>query len=126
MALIACSECNRQVSDKASACPHCGAPVQKAKKWTETRPGKIGRPLNPVLMLFGVASLVLLFVMPPVGFAMLVFLGLISLFSKKVAVLIGKCPNCVGDINIPQNLRSAPCPLCKKPFVSRDGRFYEA
>lgn len=27
MALISCSECGREVSDKAAACPHCGAPV---------------------------------------------------------------------------------------------------
>ena len=28
MALIKCSECGRDVSDKATACPNCGAPVQ--------------------------------------------------------------------------------------------------
>jgi hypothetical protein len=27
MALISCSECDVQVSDKAMACPHCGAPI---------------------------------------------------------------------------------------------------
>lgn len=27
MALIACSECGREVSDKAAACPQCGAPI---------------------------------------------------------------------------------------------------
>lgn len=27
MALIECYECHKQVSDKAAACPHCGAPV---------------------------------------------------------------------------------------------------
>jgi len=27
MALINCSECGKQVSDQAAACPHCGAPV---------------------------------------------------------------------------------------------------
>jgi hypothetical protein len=27
MALIACRECNHEVSDKASRCPHCGAPT---------------------------------------------------------------------------------------------------
>ncbi len=31
MALIKCDECGKQVSDKASACPHCGAPVEKEK-----------------------------------------------------------------------------------------------
>ena len=28
MALIKCSECGKEVSDKASACPNCGAPVE--------------------------------------------------------------------------------------------------
>lgn len=27
MALIECSECGKEVSDKAAACPHCGAPI---------------------------------------------------------------------------------------------------
>jgi hypothetical protein len=31
MALIECGECNRQVSDKAPACPGCGAPIASAK-----------------------------------------------------------------------------------------------
>ena len=30
MALIKCSECNREVSDKASACLGCGAPIAAA------------------------------------------------------------------------------------------------
>lgn len=28
MALIGCSECGRKVSDQASSCPHCGAPIK--------------------------------------------------------------------------------------------------
>jgi len=30
MALILCSECRREISDKAASCPGCGAPVVKA------------------------------------------------------------------------------------------------
>ena len=29
MALISCNECGRQVSDKASQCPGCGAPIRE-------------------------------------------------------------------------------------------------
>ncbi|MCU8000189.1 zinc ribbon domain-containing protein [Shewanella sp. SM95] len=32
MALINCSECNREVSDKAESCPKCGAPILGAKE----------------------------------------------------------------------------------------------
>lgn len=28
MALIKCKECGKEISDKATACPHCGCPVQ--------------------------------------------------------------------------------------------------
>ena len=29
MALIKCYECSREISDKAPACPHCGAPAEE-------------------------------------------------------------------------------------------------
>jgi zinc-ribbon domain len=29
MALIACSECGKEISDKATACPNCGVPIKK-------------------------------------------------------------------------------------------------
>lgn len=38
MALIKCSECEAQISDKATSCPSCGAPVAKKKK---SKAGKI-------------------------------------------------------------------------------------
>ena len=31
MALIKCPECGREISDKATTCPHCGAPVNPAR-----------------------------------------------------------------------------------------------
>ncbi len=32
MALIYCSECGKQISDKAEACPHCGNPISIARQ----------------------------------------------------------------------------------------------
>lgn len=32
MALIKCTECGEMISDKATACPHCGAPIEKMIK----------------------------------------------------------------------------------------------
>jgi uncharacterized membrane protein YvbJ len=34
MALVKCSECGKQVSDKASACPGCGSPIGGAAAGT--------------------------------------------------------------------------------------------
>ena len=35
MALIKCSECGREISDKASSCPHCGCPVTGTEELVE-------------------------------------------------------------------------------------------
>jgi len=32
MALIACAECNKQISDKAATCPQCGAPISASRQ----------------------------------------------------------------------------------------------
>lgn len=32
MALLACPECGREVSDQAASCPHCGARVTSVRK----------------------------------------------------------------------------------------------
>ncbi|WP_455714122.1 hypothetical protein [Anaerosporobacter sp.] len=29
MALVACEECGREISDRAESCPHCGCPISK-------------------------------------------------------------------------------------------------
>jgi hypothetical protein len=42
MALTRCSECSREISDKAAACPGCGAPVTKAAP-TPPPPKSIGQ-----------------------------------------------------------------------------------
>ena len=36
MALVACKECNKKISDKAEKCPNCGYEKQDEKKWTTT------------------------------------------------------------------------------------------
>lgn len=37
MALIKCKECGKEVSDKATACPACGAPIAAASVGTPTQ-----------------------------------------------------------------------------------------
>jgi len=34
MALTKCTECNREISDKAETCPHCGCPSSSVAKAT--------------------------------------------------------------------------------------------
>lgn len=35
MSLITCSECGKQISDKAASCPNCGCPVEKKSNGME-------------------------------------------------------------------------------------------
>jgi len=45
MALIKCYECEKEISDKAPACPHCGA-RKSTPKPTKTKTGR-GDKKNP-------------------------------------------------------------------------------
>ena len=38
MALIKCSECGKEISDKAEVCLHCGNPIQKTIKYENQKP----------------------------------------------------------------------------------------
>lgn len=66
MALIACRECQHEISDQAAACPHCGAPLQAASpKEVKARSGvadgvKIGCGIFIVLPLLILMLLALL------------------------------------------------------------------
>jgi len=40
VALIKCSECGKEISDKASACPHCGYPMGEIKVTEVERPAQ--------------------------------------------------------------------------------------
>jgi uncharacterized membrane protein YvbJ len=46
MALIKCTECDNEVSDKASACPKCGAPIEKVQEQKSVEAEKKSRPQN--------------------------------------------------------------------------------
>jgi DNA-directed RNA polymerase subunit RPC12/RpoP len=36
MALVACKECKKEISDQASACPYCGLPAIPVRRWFKT------------------------------------------------------------------------------------------
>ena len=52
MALIGCSECGNEISNKATSCPHCGSPTElAAEKAAEDTVGEIGCALVSLLVL---------------------------------------------------------------------------
>ena len=51
MALINCSECEAQISDKAHACPHCGFPMKTAKQEVKSEGSKVVSFLGTAFLL---------------------------------------------------------------------------
>ncbi len=47
MAIITCPECGKDVSDKAAACPHCGAPITTTVN--DRKPSKEEHSSSPIL-----------------------------------------------------------------------------
>lgn len=41
MALIKCKECNKDISDKATVCVHCGCPIKNETKYYCDECGKV-------------------------------------------------------------------------------------
>lgn len=65
MALIECEECCKEISDKATACPHCGAPITtKAPAWFKSAEPlaeqKKDSGVSKVLIAAGIGFLILL------------------------------------------------------------------
>lgn len=57
MALIKCGECGNEVSDKATACPKCGAPVAQTASVAAARPRKKSSPVAGIVSLLVLAGL---------------------------------------------------------------------
>lgn len=61
MALIKCPECGREISDKASACPHCGCPIRDTNTSTvqPTQNNPVKDKKNKKLIIGGIAIVVI-------------------------------------------------------------------
>jgi predicted RNA-binding Zn-ribbon protein involved in translation (DUF1610 family) len=59
MALIDCTECGQEVSDKAELCPQCGNPLKRARKTKRASsrgPGGVFELVGFLLIVAGVVS----------------------------------------------------------------------
>lgn len=89
MALVTCPECQGRVSTLAASCPHCGAMPARAKFSTDTTESQVPGPPsagNLLCGLIGTVGLICLFIIPPVGFLMLMTAGFFGFFTKKTKV----------------------------------------
>lgn len=135
MPLVNCPECGREISDAASACPHCGYPLS-APSPSDPRPARRSTPLGDVetngaagtfwlaLAIIGIPAtiFVLIFAVIPgvlILFGDLIFWGLAS--NALHGVRRGTCPYCGGDVTVTDPKASAmKCPHCKKRFAIKE------
>ena len=60
MAVFKCADCQGTVSDKAPACPHCGAPVTKPEAIAPAEPKAAKKPMSKgVKITIGVVSVLM-------------------------------------------------------------------
>jgi hypothetical protein len=142
MASIKCTECGREVSNKAATCPACGCPLQGEDTTASaiSPAPKVGRTViirKEKQTGLGIFMVLLGIVFTITGIATLVlpFIGLICLFSgigligwganKLKGELEGTCPHCSKSVPITATQVSAKCVICKKRSV-RNGDYLDA
>ena len=52
MTLIKCSECQKEISDKAYTCPNCGNPIKEQKTTIQIDPAPLKRKVYRIRFLF--------------------------------------------------------------------------
>ena len=63
MAIIRCPECDREISDKAEKCPHCGYPLKSAKTSEESNTMSDTRFKKKVIFLLALLVFAVLMIM---------------------------------------------------------------
>ena len=59
MALVKCSECGKEISDKALTCPHCGNPIQAIRNAQISEQNKkYSKELNLQIRLYNILALI--------------------------------------------------------------------
>ena len=65
MALIICTECGKEISDKATTCPNCGAPIKKDTVYVERPVGQITpqpKKKNNKVLIIGIVIAVIILI----------------------------------------------------------------
>ena len=77
MPLMNCTECGKEISDKAASCPHCGAPTKWGQKETKKERRKRRGNVQGAGCLLIILAIILGLTVIGIPFA--VFLGIVGL-----------------------------------------------
>lgn len=129
MALIACPECKKEISDSAVTCPHCGYGISKQTSDTSSTEKKVtqlvetkrntGNGIIGIILgcfcIFGSLALFLIFF--PLGIiGLVVSLGILiaGCHSINPKSKTGVCPYCNNKVEVPNDSITFKCIHCKK------------
>ena len=97
MALIKCSECGREISDKALACPNCGCPIRVADNADETQP-KSARKVKPLTI-----------IIPAIVLVAAVIAGILFFGRTQLSPIEQLSVSCVQEIKASLKDRTSLC-----------------
>lgn len=131
MALISCPKCEKQISETAPACPHCGYQLSDASIADAPVPTKIGEikinykagcfTIICGILLIPIALLSLLSYVIPGLICLGVSLGLIGTGIQKIMGTRSiSCPYCGTPTEVSKNFKNYKCDACKKRSVRKD------
>ena len=133
MALITCPECQKQISNQANSCPHCGYILnsglnEKQTQKRETKLGEIHKQTGSgiLMVLVGIAAIVggiftmgiIIGIFAIIGGSALIGLGTNQIHGTQE----GTCPYCGNAVSVPTKSTTVKCIDCKK--VSSKSDYY--
>ena len=86
MPLISCDECGKEISNKATSCPYCGAPTKWGKKETKKERRKKRGNVQGAGCLLIILSIILGLTVLGIPFA--VFLGIVGLVVLVIGLFL--------------------------------------
>jgi hypothetical protein len=89
MSLFTCNECNREISDKAKACPHCGAPVANQNDvliHEQEKPASLVKNIGSIL--YNLIDLTIVIILGSVGVLLLITIGSSALIIYTVVMFV--------------------------------------
>lgn len=130
MALIACPECGKEISDAARSCPHCGYAIResaakqiKRTPLTQKTPSRwYGMFLCVGGMVMALGSLLFCLFFLPFGVIGLVISAMMILAGVEQFkdAQSGTCPYCGNSVTVPTTDHTHKCPHCHKTSTKRD------
>lgn len=121
MALIKCPECDKQISDKAESCPHCGYSFEKR---TSSNNQNNKTNLNELKNKWNNKYLIIIVIILIAGYFF--FIGSPNTNNQDNNPNVELKPNANGNYEFNQNGKYFEFPTTYKVYVSKDGSIYVA